>query len=99
MLTSYYSDIKNKYYQAYFRGYITDCKDNIFDDGADVVMGRLTKAAESIGETLDEAMGKLAQKVYLFLRFISIIRNLTLLFRLKLVWPFFGRALATILLS
>lgn len=29
-------------------------------------MGRLTKAAESIGETLDEAMGKLAQKVNLF---------------------------------
>ena len=26
-------------------------------------MERLTKAAESIGETLDEAMGKLAQKV------------------------------------
>jgi len=49
--------------KAYFRGYITDCKNNIFDDGADVVMGRLTKAAESIGETLDEAMGKLAQKI------------------------------------
>jgi len=51
--------------QAYFQGYISDCKDNIFDDGADVVMERLTKAAESIGETLDEAMGKLAQKVCL----------------------------------
>jgi len=49
--------------KAYFRGYISDCKDNIFDDGANVVMGRLTKAAESIGETLDEAMGKLAQKI------------------------------------
>ena len=47
-------------------------------------MERLTKAAESIGETLDEAMGKLAQKVCP-LRFISITRNLTLLFRLKLV--------------
>ena len=46
-------------------------------------MGRLTKAAESIGETLDEAMGKLAQKV--ILRFIPIARNLTLFFRLKLV--------------
>ena len=31
-------------------------------------MGRLTKAAESIGETLDEAMGKLAQKVCLFFK-------------------------------
>ncbi|KDR83818.1 hypothetical protein GALMADRAFT_236220 [Galerina marginata CBS 339.88] len=49
--------------KAYFRRYIDDCKDNIFDDGADVVLERLTKAAEAIGETLDEAMGKLAQKI------------------------------------
>ena len=47
-------------------------------------MERLTKAAESIGETLDEAMGKLAQKVCL-LRLLSITRSLKLLFRLKLV--------------
>jgi len=49
--------------KAYFHGYIANCKDNIFDEGADVIMDRLTKAAESIGETLDEAMGKLAQKI------------------------------------
>ncbi|KAF9006452.1 hypothetical protein BDQ17DRAFT_284172 [Cyathus striatus] len=49
--------------KAYFRGYIDDCKDNIFDDGADVVMSRLTKAADAIGDALDEALGKLAQKV------------------------------------
>ncbi|KAJ3510297.1 hypothetical protein NLJ89_g4757 [Agrocybe chaxingu] len=49
--------------KAYFRGFINQCKDDIFDDGADVVMERLTKAADAIGETLDEAMGKLAQKI------------------------------------
>ncbi|KAF8974240.1 hypothetical protein BDZ97DRAFT_1945601 [Flammula alnicola] len=49
--------------KAYFRHYIDGCKDNIFDDGADVVLERLTKAADAIGETLDEAMGKLAQKI------------------------------------
>lgn len=45
-------------------------------------MERLTKAAESIGETLDEAMGKLAQKVCLS-RFISNARNLTLFIQIE----------------
>jgi len=49
--------------QTYFRGFVDDCKDTIFGDGADVVLERLTKAADAIGETLDEAMGKLAEKV------------------------------------
>lgn len=49
--------------QAYFRGFVNECKDNMFDDGAEVLMERLTKAADAIGETLDDAMGKLAEKV------------------------------------
>ncbi|KAH9482911.1 Nuclear GTPase SLIP-GC [Psilocybe cubensis] len=49
--------------KAYFRGYLNNCKDDIFDDGANVVMERLTKAADTLGETLDEAMGKLAEKI------------------------------------
>ncbi|KAF8165415.1 Dynamin family-domain-containing protein [Crassisporium funariophilum] len=49
--------------KAYFRGYIENCKNDIFGDGADVVMERLTKATEAIGEALDEAMGELAQKI------------------------------------
>lgn len=49
--------------KAYFRRYIDECKDNIFDDGADVLLGRLTKAADAIGETLDDALGKLAEKI------------------------------------
>lgn len=40
-----------------------ECKDTIFDNGADVILERLTKAADAIGETLDDAMGKLAEKV------------------------------------
>jgi hypothetical protein len=42
---------------------VDESKDNMFDGGADVVLERLTKAADAIGETLDEAMGKLAEKV------------------------------------
>ncbi|KAJ7498992.1 hypothetical protein FB451DRAFT_1347396 [Mycena latifolia] len=46
-----------------FHSYISDCKDDIFEDGADVIMERLTNAAEAIGKALDEAMENLAQKV------------------------------------
>ena len=56
--------------QAYFRGFVNECKDTIFDNGADVVLERLTKAADAIGETLDDAMGKLAEKVSPMLLFI-----------------------------
>lgn len=52
-----------RHLQALFRTYLQDCKDDIFDDGATVVLDRLTAAAEAIGETLDNAMGNLAQKV------------------------------------
>jgi len=38
----------------------------MFDDGADILLERLTKSAEAIGDTLDDAMAKLAQKVHLF---------------------------------
>ncbi|KAF8076309.1 hypothetical protein FPV67DRAFT_1664591 [Lyophyllum atratum] len=49
--------------QAYFRGFIDESKDEIFDDGADVLMDRLTKAAEAVGHTLDTALEQLAQKI------------------------------------
>jgi len=49
--------------KAYFHSYIAGCKDKIFEDGAQVLMGRLTAAAEAIGEALDEALGKLAQTI------------------------------------
>ncbi|KJA29987.1 hypothetical protein HYPSUDRAFT_196279 [Hypholoma sublateritium FD-334 SS-4] len=49
--------------KALFRTYLTGCKDNIFDDGAAVVLDKLTEVAAAIGETLDAAMGNLAQKI------------------------------------
>jgi hypothetical protein len=49
--------------QALFRNFVAQNKDDIFDDGADVLMDRLTKAAQAIGDALDEALGALAQKV------------------------------------
>jgi len=56
------------------------------------VMERLTKAADAIGEVLDEAMGKLAEKVYKFLLQVSSTESIT---RLKLVLLCFGRVHAT----
>ena len=50
-------------FQALFRNFVAENKDDIFNNGADVLMDRLTKAAEAIGEALDEALGALAQKV------------------------------------
>ncbi|KAF5388296.1 hypothetical protein D9615_000347 [Tricholomella constricta] len=49
--------------KASFHQFISDCKDEIFDDGADVLMDRLTKAADAVGQALDEALGQLAQKI------------------------------------
>ena len=46
-----------------FRTYIEQCKDEIFDDGAGVVMERLTQAAVAVGEALDTALEELAKKV------------------------------------
>lgn len=45
-----------------FHSYISNCKDDIFEDGADVILGRLDDAAEAIGQTLSVALENLAQK-------------------------------------
>ncbi|KAJ7507726.1 hypothetical protein B0H11DRAFT_1968347 [Mycena galericulata] len=49
--------------KASFHDYISDCKDDIFEDGADVILDRLTNAAEAVGKALDVAMDNLAQKI------------------------------------
>ncbi|KAG6820103.1 hypothetical protein H0H93_005415 [Arthromyces matolae] len=49
--------------KAYFHDFMDNTKDDIFDDGADIVMDRLTKAADAVGETLDTSLGELAQKI------------------------------------
>jgi hypothetical protein len=49
--------------KAVFHTFIDDCKDDVFEDGADVIMERLSKAAEAIGAALDAALAELAEKV------------------------------------
>lgn len=51
-------------FQAVFHNFVAQNKDDMFGDGADVLMDRLTKAAEAVGEALDEALAGLAQKVF-----------------------------------
>jgi hypothetical protein len=38
----------------------------VFNGGAEVLMGRLSTAAETIGKALNESLRKLAEKVRLF---------------------------------
>ncbi|KAJ7179922.1 hypothetical protein C8R43DRAFT_870220 [Mycena crocata] len=49
--------------KASFRSYISDCKDDIFENSADVILDRLNAAAEAVGKTLESAMDNLAQKI------------------------------------
>jgi H2-forming N5,N10-methylenetetrahydromethanopterin dehydrogenase-like enzyme len=51
---------------APFRTSTVDVINTLIKEVEETAAPGLTKAAESIGETLDEAMGKLAQKVCLF---------------------------------
>lgn len=44
-------------------------KDIAFDDAADVILGRLSKAAEAVGNALEESLAELAEKV----KFASIL--------------------------
>jgi hypothetical protein len=49
--------------QASFRSFLSDCKDDIFEDGSEVIMTRLSTAAENVGHALDDALGQLAEKI------------------------------------
>ena len=49
--------------KAVFHNYVDGCKDDVFEDGADVLLERLEKAAEAIGAALDNALSDLAEKV------------------------------------
>ncbi|OSC99144.1 hypothetical protein PYCCODRAFT_1446932 [Trametes coccinea BRFM310] len=49
--------------KAVFHDYIARVKDHVFTGAADVLMGRLSKAAEAVGEALDESLEQLARKV------------------------------------
>ena len=49
--------------QAVFHDFIAKIKDYIFTDAADVIMTRLSKAAEAVGAALNDALKELAKKV------------------------------------
>lgn len=46
-----------------FHDFIGKSKDYIFTDAADVIMTRLSKAAEAVGAALNDALKELAKKV------------------------------------
>ncbi|KAJ7904438.1 hypothetical protein B0H14DRAFT_3079313 [Mycena olivaceomarginata] len=48
--------------KASFRSYIVGCKDDIFEEGADVILEKLTGAADAVGRTLTVALSDLAEK-------------------------------------
>jgi hypothetical protein len=59
--------------KAVMHDYIDDRKDDVFDDGADVLLDRLAKAAEAIGAALDRALSDLAEKVGATLFLVSCL--------------------------
>ncbi len=76
--------------QAVFHNIVNEIKNEMFDDAADVILGRLAEAAEAVGKALGEALQALAEKV----SFMSslVFCTLNTLRRLKSVSPFSGRA-------
>ncbi|CAL1702209.1 unnamed protein product [Somion occarium] len=49
--------------KALFHDFVDGVKDEVFNGAADVIMGRLTKAAEAVGNALEEALAELAEKI------------------------------------
>lgn len=49
--------------KALFHDYVEDVKDQMFDGAADVILTRLAKAAESVGQVLSDALQELAEKI------------------------------------
>ncbi|KAF7352854.1 Nuclear GTPase SLIP-GC [Mycena venus] len=49
--------------RASFHSYIVDCKEEMFEQGANVIIERLDGAADAVGETLKAALDNLAQKI------------------------------------
>jgi len=78
-----------------FHTYIEQCKDEIFDDGAEIVMERLTQAAVAVGEALDTALEELAKKVRKWAPRFEF--EIYYCIRLKSICPFFGKIRGMIL--
>jgi hypothetical protein len=49
--------------KAVFHNYIDGHKHDVFDGGAEVLMGRLSTAAETIGKALNGSLRELAEKI------------------------------------
>ncbi|KIK36397.1 hypothetical protein CY34DRAFT_26339 [Suillus luteus UH-Slu-Lm8-n1] len=49
--------------KAVFHNYINDHKQDVFNGGAEVLMGRLSTAAETIGKALNKSLRELAEKI------------------------------------
>ncbi|KAK7061658.1 nuclear GTPase SLIP-GC [Favolaschia claudopus] len=49
--------------KAVFHRFVVDVKDEIFENGADVIMDRLTGAADAVGKSLTASFDNLAQKI------------------------------------
>jgi hypothetical protein len=75
--------------QAVFHNYIHGRKHDVFNGGAEVLMGRLSTAAETIGKALNESLRELAEKVRLFgfiLAWASLISLLQIEVSLAVLW-------------
>ncbi|KAK0191014.1 hypothetical protein F5146DRAFT_1196144 [Armillaria mellea] len=49
--------------KASFHDFISEAKEDLFEDGADVIMERLANAASAVGDSLALSLGELAQKI------------------------------------
>jgi hypothetical protein len=84
--------------QAVFHNYIDGHKHDVFNGGAEVLMGQLSTAAETIGKALNESLRELAEKVRLFCLILAWA-SFILHHRLKCHSPSSGKAHKTSLIK
>lgn len=77
--------------QTVFRDYVNTHRHVVFDGGAEVLLGRLSAAAEAVGTALNESLRELAEKVSPF-DFILVLAVFILSCRLKCQLVCFGKA-------
>jgi hypothetical protein len=85
--------------QLLFHNYVNECKDDVFEGGAEVIMERLSKAAEAIGHALDAALQLLAEKVIFSMHPLRHCPDFTFVHRSKFPWPYYGKGPVTILVK
>jgi hypothetical protein len=81
-----------------FHNYVDSHKHDVFEGGAEVLMGRLSAAAENIGKALSESLRELAEKVRLFM-LIFVVASFIFFCRLKCRFQSFGKAPETPLIK